>query len=251
MDGTASTTRADEGARPSPRRVARPFDRWGAIAVALVLGAVLLLLGVPRLVASLANLPGDRVYAIDQDGRAIGRAEIDALLDSRLDATRWVTRGRDWTDIGAAYLMRARQGKEPGEVDKADLARAIEAMKKGLALAPANPFAWARLALIQYMHDGGPSAAMAEALRMSLLTGSYDERLVLTRLDLSFRAISYFSRDDRELILQQIRYAWPIASNQLVAMARDPLRRGFIAAAFANAPEILKDFEAHVNARRR
>jgi tetratricopeptide (TPR) repeat protein len=231
------------------RRGNETLDRWLAIGLSLAAGAGLLYLGVPRLMAAIANLPGDRVYTEIQDGFTPRRDSFDTLLKARLEAAEWVESGRDWTDIGAAYLLIARHDRAAGDADKAELAKAIAAVRKGLEIAPANPFAWARLALVQYMHDGGPTPAMAESLKMSLLTGSFDERLVLTRLDLCFRAFAYFQGDDRDLIRQQVQYAWGISPPQVVEMGRNPLRRGFIAASLATLPEALASFEREVMRR--
>ncbi|MGE0745195.1 MAG: hypothetical protein AB7K86_08110 [Rhodospirillales bacterium] len=231
------------------RRGNPSLDRWLAVGVSLAAGAGLLYLGVPRLMAAIANLPGDRVYTEVQDGFTPRREAFDTLLNARLEATGWVEAGRDWTDVGAAHLLIARHERPPGEADKAELAKAIAAIRKGLEISPANPFAWARLALVQYMHDGAPSATMAEYLKMSLVTGNFDERLVLTRLDLCFRAFAYFGGDDRDLIRQQVRLAWGVSPNQVVEMGRNPLRRGFIAASLATLPEALASFESEVARR--
>jgi len=231
------------------RRGNASLDRWLAVGLSLAAGAGLLYLGVPRLMAALANLPGDRVYTEVQDGFTPRREAFDVLLNARLEATEWVDSGRDWTDVGAAHLLIARHDRPAGQADKAELAKAIAAIRRGLEIAPANPFAWARLALVQYIHDGAPTAAMAESLRMSLLTGHFDERLVLTRLDLCFRAFAHFAGDDRDLIRQQVRLAWGVSPNQVVEMGRNPLRRGFIAASLATLPEALASFESEVARR--
>jgi hypothetical protein len=116
-----------------------------------------------------------------------------------------------------------------------------EAVRRGLAEAPADPAAWLDLARLENA-EGGP-AAMAKALRLSILTGPREPALILPRLELALPAWGSLDPDDRFLVSEQIRLAWSQFPRALAVIGRrldavDPIR-----AALAELPGAAEAFD--------
>ena len=156
-------------------------------------GTVLLVGGVPRTIAALATLPGGPVLHEIQSLRPAGRDDLEILIASQRRGLRFGESGRKWTDLGLAQLLLAREQGVSGGITVEMVSPAIASLKTGLALAPANPFAWTRLAYAQSLITG-PSRSVASSLRMALLTARYEPRLLFIRLELCLRSWSFFNR---------------------------------------------------------
>jgi hypothetical protein len=120
--------------------------------------------------------------------------------------------------------------------------QAIASLKDGLALAPANPYAWTRLAYAAFQLDGWTPEALS-ALRLAFATAPYDPRLLLSRLRLSFIAWPHLQREDRELVLQQVRHGWRRDPDELTRIAFDFGQINLVRAALLRDPEDLAGFE--------
>ncbi len=205
-------------------------------------GAVLLVGGVPRTIAALAVLPGGPVLREIQNLRPVGRDDLEILVASQRRGLRFGESGRKWTDLGLAQLLLAREQGVPGGIKIEMVSPAIASLKTGLALAPANPFAWTRLAYAQ-SRMVGPSPSVVSALRMAMLTARYEPRLLFIRLELCFQSWSYFKPEDRELVFQQIRLAWRKKGKQLVALAVKTGQVNVVRAALLRSRKDLSMFE--------
>ena len=107
--------------------------------------------------------------------------ELKMLADAQRSGQLWLADGRLRTDLGLAYLLLAEKLPRGDTNAGAYLQRAIEALKAGLARAPANPYAWARLAYAEALAHGWSPLAMS-SLRLSLITAPYEPRLLWSRL---------------------------------------------------------------------
>ena len=125
---------------------------------------------------------------------------------------------------------------------------AIVSLKTGLALAPANPFVWTRLAYAQSLLTG-PSPSVASALRMALLTARYEPRLLFIRLELCLRSWSYFKSDDHQLVFQQVRLAWRKNGRRLVDLAVETGQVNVVRAALLGSRKDLSGFEKRLGKR--
>ncbi len=212
------------------------------LALALVVGAVLLVAGIPRTIAAFTLLPGYPVLREIQNLGDVGRDSLDVLIASQGRGLFFGETGRKWTDLGLAQLLLAReQGVQDG-IGKETVSQAVASLKTGLALAPANPFAWTRLAYAQTLMTG-PSPSVASALRMAMLTARYEPRLLFIRLELSLRSWSNFRPEDRELVYQQVRFAWSKEPKRLVDLAVGTGRVNVIRAALLRSRKDLSAFE--------
>lgn len=213
MDDTPTTT-ANE---PPPRRL--PRRSWSGLAVGAVLGLGLTVLGAPRLAASLAALDAAAVLPAARGGQPVSSADLTAAAAGLERAAHWVTDGGLTTDRG--YLLLAAAEQAQSEDERARLLTAAEqATAAGLALAPGQPSAWARLAYLRWRRGDGPAAAAA--LRLSFLSGATTPPLMESRLALAVELLAHFDADTRALLERQARLFWVLAPDRAAAWARNP-----------------------------
>lgn len=218
-------------------RQSRPRGRFGRLATAtglcLVAGA-LVVVAAPRVVASLTTLPGEAVLGRIQDRRPVTAGELERLIRSRENALAWHATGRLWTDLALARLMLVER-RRIIRADR-DLPAIRDALRRGLAMAPANPYGWTRLAAVESAL-GAPPEAQASYVQMAILTGPYERPLVFPRLDLALAVWPAASLEDRSLIAQQIRWAWRADRQATLAAARRAAAVEAIRTALADSRE--------------
>lgn len=220
--------------------------RGRAVALVSALSAAALLaLAVPRFLADLTLLPSTRTLERLQGLRPVDTAVLERLIRNQRRALVWQTNGRTWTDLGLAQLLIAERlpDDDPRARSRFDAAR--KALIEGLSVAPANPFAWSRLAYAQAALDGWTPEAAA-ALRMAFITGPYEPRLLWPRLRLSLLAWPHIPPDDQELVLQQIRQGWAADREALVALVAQVGQIDLAKLALAGSAADLRDFETRL-----
>ncbi len=126
---------------------------------------------------------------------------------------------------------------------------AKQALIEGLSLAPANPFAWSRLAYADAIVSGWSAPATA-ALRMAFITGPYEPRLIWPRLRLNFSAWPNIPPEDQDLVLQQVRQAWAAGPDALATVAVQLDKVDVVRAALGGSQADLSDFERRLAARK-
>ncbi len=189
-------------------------------------------------------LPGDPVLNAIQSGDDVRDSELEDLASSRAAALGWIESGRAWTDLGLAQMRLANKAGLDG--GRRLLEESVSSLRRGLALAPANSFAWARLAYVE-LARGGPSTAVTEALNMSMLTAPYEPRLLYSRLDLSLLVWRQFDEEGRALVAQQVRYAWEMSRTRLARLAQKRNASRTVADALADDPKDVNDFHDALN----
>ena len=224
----------------SARRRRRPYP---ALLFALAGGLILLVLAVPRTFVSVVTLPGLHVLNAIQNDAEFSREDLQVLSRGLERASAWIDSGRIETDQGLAQLRLARTAGYRSEEGRRFLDEAGESLRRGLARAPANPFAWARLAFVRLAKDG-PSKAVTEALVMSMKTGADDPRLRFSRLPLFLSAWEWFDEDGRRMAEAQIRRAWMTSPRTTAEIARRHDRSEAVRGVLAAAPDDLKQFNA-------
>ncbi|NYZ16398.1 hypothetical protein HL658_27975 [Azospirillum sp. RWY-5-1] len=223
MDATETTT-ANDAAPPAARGPTGP-RRLGAAVVAVALGGALVWLGAPRLIAALESLDARTVI---WDARAGHPPPPDRLAAAAADldaAQRWAADGEAMGDRGFLLVQQAR-ATPPGPERGALLDRAAQATEAGLAAAPAQPSAWARLAWLHVAR--GDRAAAIPALRLSLLTGPVAPALMASRLELGLELLSLMDPDTRGLLRRQVRLLWVVSPETVAAMSQKPDTGGFV-----------------------
>jgi hypothetical protein len=214
----------------------------GLVAIAL------LVLAVPRTISSFLLIPSGPVMIKLQLLQPVTASELDMLVASQRSGLDWDSRGRTRTDLGLAYLLKADQRPHDDVQWRQDMGKAITSLREGLALAPANPYAWTRLAYAETQLNGWSPEAIA-ALRLAFVTAPYEPRLALSRLRLSFLAWPHMTPEDRRLVFQQIRFAWKNSPRELTALAFDLRVANLVRAALLTSPDDIADFEKRLKAR--
>jgi len=176
-------------------------------AITLIFGMSLIVLGVPRTIGAFVALPSGPILNKIQFQKPVQQNELETLIESQEGSLAWGETGRKWTDLGLAQLLMAEQTVSEPSVRQGHIEDAIVSLKKGLSLAPANAFAWTRLAYVE-IKKAGPSQAAASALRMSFATAPYEPSLLRVRLELCFLTWQHFGPKDREVFFKQIRAWW-------------------------------------------
>lgn len=233
MQGRAETVMRDRSTR-ARRLVALP--------IALV-ALTLLVFAVPRTIGALVSARSEPVLRALQDQRPVEPDDLRTLSDALQQGRRWLGDGRLRTDLGLAYLLLAEKLPRNSPEAADALRLAIEALRDGLGRAPANPYAWARLAYAEALAEGWTPRAVA-ALRLALITAPYEPRLLWSRLRMTFLAWPEMGSEDREMIFQQIRLAWRADPQELTRLAVELKQVNLVRAALLRTPEEVAAFEA-------
>jgi hypothetical protein len=188
-----------------------------------LIAALLIVLALPRLVGALVQVPHEPLIAPvaalgTQTDRARRADNIDLEIAGRLQALEWIDDGRVWRALGAAQLKKASSGL-PGKARRAALASARASLTESLKRAPANPFAWSRLAYVEFI-SGGETAALERALTMSMATGALEQRLVFSRLGIALMVWGDLTPTTRRRMAADIRTAARLDADRLNTIIR-------------------------------
>ena len=170
------------------------------------LAAFLLATGIPRLLAALAMLPGNPALAEIEEGKPVDATALALLIDGRQEARRYVADPRLNTDVALAELLQIDQQALGDREPRVLLDRAIDQLRLGLAAAPANSFAWARLAHALALQGGRDEAALA-AWRLSIATAPAEPKLAAWRAKFADDRVKQLAPSDIRLLTQQLQYA--------------------------------------------
>lgn len=207
-----------------------------------MLAVALLVLAVPRLLAAVTLLPAAPTMDRLQSLEPVGTHKIERLIRNQRRALVWQPNGRTWTDLGLAQLLIAERLPEGDPRSRARFDDARRALVEGLSAAPANPFAWSRLAYAHAVLDGWTPRATA-ALRMAFITGPFEPRLLWPRLRLSLSAWPNIPLEDQDIVLQQIRQGWAADPESLTALVTQMGRVDITKLALSDSPIDLRNFE--------
>ena len=213
--------------------------------IMLVAAVLLLIWSVPRTLSAFMMVPSASVLRKLQNLQSVETADLETLIASQRRGMTWSNRGRTLTDLGLAQLLIAERLVDNDAVWREQTEEAIKSLKAGLAIAPANPYAWTRLAYGEFRLRGWSPLALS-ALRLAFITAPYDPRLLMSRLRLSFLAWPHMTPEDEDLVLQQIRYAWEQDPNELTQIAVGFDQTNLVRAALLRRPDDLSAFEERV-----
>jgi hypothetical protein len=215
-------------------------------ATSVIVAAALLILAVPRTISALAMAPAAPVLRKLQYFHPIEDGDLHTLVDFQKRGLVWKDDGRTWTDLGLAQLLTAERLASEDPNYRPLIETAIASIRNGLALEPANPYPWTRLAYGEALLRGWSPLALA-SLRMAVLTAPYEPRLSLARLRLLFLAWPALGEPDRLLVLQQVRFTWKDNPQELVKLAVTMDKINVVRAALLRSPEELKKFEQRLD----
>lgn len=190
-----------------------------AAALALLVGGTVLVLAIPRTFAAFSllmvepirdRLETDDDVALD-DLFKLHEAQDSVLAFSKGPGGLYVARSRTELAIARTYPAASDENARWREA-------AERSTERALLVAPADPYAWARLGYLRLLNGGGGRAAK-DALVMSLLTGLHETPLVFLRIRVAIRVWDRLSPNERAIVNDQIRWAERLDRKQLVALA--------------------------------
>lgn len=205
----------------------------GVVLVTATAGALLLALAVPRFMAAAISAPYDQTMRDLGDAAKAGAVSQDAVkaaILSRERALRWQDNPKSWSDLGALQLQQAEAAGLATAQGRELAARSMESHRRGLALDPAQPYAWLRLAKAELVTTG-MTPALNPLLQMSVRTAPREPQLVLDRLDVAFTAWPVLDKTTRALMNEQIVIAARFYEKKLAALARRHLALDILAEA--------------------
>ncbi len=170
--------------------------------IALIIGMAVFIIGIYLNVTALKQLPSNQIMAKLLNNKEVSIDELnDVISNQNSNANPAIL-----SDLGEAeFTLAHRYGIFT--VDGAKLLTEAKAhFKASLSLAPANSFAWQRLAYISFIL-GDSYEDVATYIYTSTMTGPYNKNLIFYRLELSMLVWDYFTDDQRGLIMNQIKIA--------------------------------------------
>jgi hypothetical protein len=194
----------------------------GLVLVSAMAGALLLALAVPRFMAAAISAPYDQTMRDMGDAAKAGTVSqeaIKAAVLSRKRAIRWQDNPRLWTDLGALQLEQAEAAGLATVLGRELAARSLDSHRQGLALDPAQPYAWLRLAKAELVTTG-MTPALNPPLQMSVRTAPREPQLVLDRLELAFTVWPMLDKTTRAMMNEQIVIAARFYEKKLALMTR-------------------------------
>lgn len=207
----------------------------------------MMVLAFPRLVSNVLVAPAAPVLRKIKNQQPVTADELATAARALERSIGWSNDGELRTDLGLMLLLSAEMLPE-GDLTTIEIVGDVRSwLKEGIALGPASPYAWARLAYAEAT-IGGWTPFAVDCLRMSLLTAPRETGLLWTRLRLGMLAWPHLSLDDKDLIARQIEIAWNDDAAALAALARE---MGFvepIRTVLENRPDDLAAFDAFINA---
>jgi len=217
-----------------------------AAALALLLGALVLWLALPRVVGSALLALRDPVIQRMDAGEPVSDAELLGLIASRELALGWVDDREAHDERGTALAELAFREAPGSAAERARLEQAVEALRAGLAVAPGAPKDWMQLGYLLVLLEGGPNRKAAEALLVSIRTGAFQAPDFLhRRLFWSLAHWTFYDEEERGEIGDQIRLAWRIAPGELADLALYvPDFLAPVSAALEQAPPAREQFVA-------
>ena len=136
----------------------------------------------PRVASSLASLPAESALAREQRGRPPSAAERRGAIRSLEAGVSLRETGRLRTDLALLRLLLL--DRQAAIRIERDLPGIRDELRRGLALAPANPYAWTRLAAVDAAL-GTDMPRARSALGLAFRTGPHEPALAAPRVRLA------------------------------------------------------------------
>ena len=187
--------------------------------LALVIGAGVLGLAIPRTSAAFFLLMVEPIRQKLQKGDAVPRDDLlklhgtqDAVLSfSDGPGQLYLARSRTELAIAWSYPKTSKENATWREAAERSVERAV-------SMAPADPYAWVQLTYLRLL-NGRDEHGAKDALVMSLLTGPNEQPLVFRRIPYAIQVWDLLSADERATMNDQIRWAERLDRQRLVALA--------------------------------
>ena len=189
------------------------------VGIGFIVGTALVTLALPRLVGDILLVPGNAYFSGVGGKKSDRSKKLDVAISSRQAALVWSDNGRIWRELGISQLKKAQLSGFRSAKGRIYLADAKRALQEGLIRSPGNPFAWSRLAYIEYV-SRQPSKSIAGPLKMSLVTGEHEPSLIISRLGLALLIWDDLGADVKAMFLKQLAWASKTNPKGLRRLAR-------------------------------
>jgi tetratricopeptide (TPR) repeat protein len=224
---------------PDRRRPARLI-----VALAAVIGgAILVALAVPRLFAAIELLDArDIAVRAQNDDPKLTAQQIESAAMALHHALAW----QDDADLAALLAAtRLRQAARADTPQRAAerLAQAVDAARRAIRLSPAHPTAWTLLATALEARDPDDPQFKA-ALQRAIDVASYDPRYLAQRVELACRYWHLIDAPTRRLAAAQIRILAERDLRRLAALAKRSYGLLPVREALAGNTALLEKFDA-------
>lgn len=173
-----------------------------ALAVVFLLAAA-----VPRLHASLAQLPVERAIDDHWNVEPLHARRIVPLLARARESIGHHPDARYYEALGFLHWRLGRDPDLPVSERRRHLFSASGLFRRSLARAPVQPYVWLRLARSELLADPAAEKRFNDALRMSILTARSDRNIVPDRLELGLRYFRKLDGETRKLLIDQMHVA--------------------------------------------
>lgn len=221
------------------KRARRISGSLAAVLIVAIMVVAILVLAIPRFSAAVAFFPfSERRYVVTNvitDDAATNQRYIDHARA----ASGFFAHNTIYADIGLAELHLLETGTGEGTAADALLSQASRDIVESIALAPSNPYAWARLALVRQW-SGAPQESVRKALFNSILVGPNEPEMLLGRIRLGIAYWRYLTLDERGKISDLIRFAIQGTYRGVIeVLSGDVWARAVIWTALADDPRLL------------
>lgn len=211
----------------------------------LVAGGALVILAVPRLAAGYHLVWAAPALQAIAERQRLGKRNLIDAVDRLESAAEWIEDGRVRTDLGLFRRKLAVRVGSHSDMGKAEMTEAARQTRIGLARAPADSFAWQRLARILEASAAPPKDVLA-ALRMSALVGPYIPNLLRGRVEIALRHWDDHDPETRALFERQFRLAWFRVPHAMVVLSMRYGKTAEVAAILESVPGAPEDFDARL-----
>lgn len=243
VDGV--TTAAVDVARRAP-----PSPRRRLIALPVMLMAVVIFaLALPRTIAGLVTGSGQPAIRKVEAQQPVAIDEVETLIAAQRRGLRVTDDPRLNLELGRGHLLMVEKLSLANPAARQHLEQAIDALRASVSAAPAAPLAWTLLAYGLFLRDGEWTVDSLAALQVSIETGPFDPSLIWSRLRLALFAWDNLPPDARDLVKQQIRFAWTLGAEPLAALVGDLNRADLVRGVLQTSPDDLAAFEKLLSRR--
>jgi len=219
------------------------FGRLTTVVLILAIGGLLTWVAIPRFFAGLYTAAHASTLERLSAGQDVSPSSLAMAAQGQKAALVWLASGDLWTSLGAIRLAQAKASKR-GSTEWADyLDACILAERSGLALEPAQPYAWTQLTHALLLKNG-PSAEIVPYLRMAIETGPFEPKLVLTRVGIALAEWDFLEGEDKALVDEQIKRAAQYYPDRLARVAKRSYGLRKVRGVLENDPLLLKAFTA-------
>ena len=198
--------------------MAKPSGREKLVAALVtILGLMMVLISLPRAVSSVTLTAGNAYLKDLGFGRGIDDEGLAAIVSSREKALAWSSEPKTSSDLALVKIIQSER-LGPGAEREPYLKEAAALLEKSLTQNPVNPYAWLRLGYVRLLLEG-PGPGVAEAIRVSFLTGPHEPRILHMRLRIALASLAHFKPEDIILVEHQIRFSWKKSQKETARLA--------------------------------